>query len=94
MSNQDIKEKELLGKVVWRYDWLPSEHYLTAFVLSRSLRTCHFAQAHHQREPRLWIDKYCIDQNNIEAGCWSCRLPGAATDAAIKKKNKIEKHVL
>ena len=25
-------------------------------------------EAHHQREPRLWIDKYCIDQNNIEAG--------------------------
>jgi len=24
-------------------------------------------KAHHQREPRLWIDKYCIDQNNIEA---------------------------
>jgi len=23
-------------------------------------------KAHHQREPRLWIDKYCIDQQNIE----------------------------
>ena len=22
--------------------------------------------ARHHREPRLWIDKYCIDQNNIE----------------------------
>lgn len=24
-------------------------------------------KAQHQREPRLWIDKYCIDQDNIEA---------------------------
>ncbi|CAE7373505.1 unnamed protein product [Symbiodinium natans] len=24
-------------------------------------------KAQHQREPRLWIDKYCIDQENIEA---------------------------
>ncbi len=25
-----------------------------------------FKREHHGREPRLWIDKYCIDQNNID----------------------------
>ena len=25
-----------------------------------------FKSQHHGREPKLWIDKYCIDQNNIE----------------------------
>jgi len=38
-------------------------------------------KAQHHREPRVWIDKYCIDQNNIEASlvCLAVFLAGCHT---------------
>ena len=37
-----------------------------------------FKKAHNGREPNLWIDKYCIDQNNIaeSLACLPCFLAG------------------
>merc|ERR1711937_185676 len=41
---------------------------------------CQFRAA-HRREPRLWIDKFCIDQNRIEdsLACLPVYLAGCET---------------
>lgn len=41
---------------------------LSFLTVSEALQQWRAAfKAQHQREPRLWIDKYCIDQTDIEA---------------------------